>query len=183
MREGIHVSDLVLCLREAYFRKVCPKPPSETQLMFFLDGARRHSALESLSDVRTEVEVEGMGVVGTVDMLGNCPIEFKSTRAAKALPDHYFKQLGYYAALTGSSQGILAVQRLNKRESPFEFYSVEYDAVDIDGLKRDMSVKRASLESALESNSTEGLPMTEESWKCENCLYRAECGVEKEAVQ
>jgi len=107
-RDGIHVSDLIYCLREAYFKKTAPKELTETQLMFFLDGARRHVALQSLSGVECEVRVEGLGIVGTVDMLGTAPIEFKSTRARSGVPDHYLRQLGYYVELRRTTAQLIA---------------------------------------------------------------------------
>lgn len=181
----MHVSDLTLCLRASYFKKAQPKPPTEKQMGFFLDGARRHEALEALGDLHSEVKIYALGVTGTIDMVeGRHPIEFKSTRAQKILSEHWFRQLGYYCALTGSSKGVLVVQRLNlPREdlqkegvSPFEFYDVEYEDSEIRSFLLEIHEGRHRLERALEEMDAESLPKTAETWVCLNCLWKKECG-------
>ena len=174
-RPNIHVTDLIYCLREAYFRRVSPKPLTEDQLSFFLDGSRRHEALQYLSGVECEKPVRGLGIVGTVDIFGNVPIEFKTTRGS-GIPKHYLKQLGYYCVLSGSQSGILVIQRLNNRDNPpFEFYRIEYTRDELLEMAGEIVHRRTILEKALKEGSPEGLPKSEESWKCSRCLWRDEC--------
>ena len=81
IRDGIHVSDLVYCLREAYFRKTNPVAFTEKQLGYFVDGARRHGELQNLLGAKNEVQVERFGVLGSIDVLLDKPCEIKTTRA------------------------------------------------------------------------------------------------------
>lgn len=74
IRGGVHVSDLVYCLREAYYRKVDPVPFTERTLGFFVDGARRHRVLQELLGVESEVKVEKWGVRGSIDVLILTPV-------------------------------------------------------------------------------------------------------------
>ncbi len=175
-REGIHVSNLVYCLREAYWNKVDPAPPTEKTLSFFVDGARRHSVLESLSGARSEVKVERWGIHGTVDMLINGPVEVKTTRAKSGIPDHYLKQLGYYAALMGVNRGYLIIQRLTA-PNPWEFYTVEWTPEEMQALAEDMRKKAKLLQQALKNRTPEILPDPgrDTAWKCRNCLYKKRC--------
>lgn len=176
VREGIHVSDLVYCLRGAYFRKVAPLPFTERQLGFFVDGARRHRVLQDLLDVNFEVPVEKFGVYGSVDVLLDLPLELKTTRARASLPDHYFRQLGYYAVLLGVDGGYLVVMRLNS-EVPWEFYSVGWSGVEMEKMVDEMKTRASLLRRALASKSVECLPKCDSTmdWKCKYCLYSDRC--------
>jgi len=188
-RTGIHVSDLVYCLREAYWKKKDPQPQTVKTLSFFVDGARRHEALQELLDVDSEVEVEKYGVVGHVDMLEEdlfnfIPVEVKTTRSQNSLPEHYLKQLGFYAVLLGVKSGCLVIQRLIN-EDPWEFYLVEWTHEEITELEEEMKHKASLLQNALKNETPEILPKAEQTmnWKCQNCLYKQRCGDETDATE
>lgn len=176
VREGVHVSDLVYCLRGAFFRKVCPVPFTERQLGFFVDGARRHEVLQGLLDVKFEVAVEKFGVRGSVDILLDLPLELKTTRARVSLPDHYFRQLGYYAVLLGVDGGYLVVMRLNS-EVPWEFYTVGWSGEEMKKMMEEMKTRAELLRSALAKRDVVCLPKCGPlmEWKCKYCLYRDRC--------
>ena len=176
IREGIHVSDLVYCLREAYFRKTNPVAFTEKQLGYFVDGARRHGELQNLLGVQKEVEVERFGVQGTIDVLLDKPCEIKTTRARSSLPDHYFTQLGFYCVLNGTCSGYLVVQRL-LNENPWEFYIVEWTPEEITSLEEEMKGKATLLREALALQDFHILPKADSklSWKCHGCSYSDQC--------
>lgn len=93
LREGIHMTDLVLCLRQSLARKLYPLPPTTKQLGYFFDGARRHQALQELygKDNVAEWKGEFEGVSYSIDVYDDYPIEFKTTRANMALSDHWMR--------------------------------------------------------------------------------------------
>jgi len=176
-REEIHVSDLVYCLREAYYRKIEPVDPTLKQLGFFVDGARRHRVLQELLDVESEVKVERYGVVGHIDVLLDGPIEIKTTRARNALPDHYFRQLAYYAVMMNVKHGYLVIQRINAAEDPWEFYRVEWSEEEIKEFDSELKRRADQLRAALNFHDPSMLPEIEDAmrWKCRSCLYRERC--------
>ena len=180
-REGVHVSDLVYCLREAYYRKTDPQPHTETELMFFVDGSRRHIAIQELHGKASEVKVQWGGVKGTIDILEDCPVEIKTTRARAALPEHYFRQLGYYCAMLNMQRGTLLIQRINNLENPWESYRVEWTRRELERLRREIREKRELLERALQTGDPKILPKSDlptyngEPWKCRYCRYREKC--------
>ena len=180
-RPNVSVSDLVYCLREAYYKKTTPKPPTAKQLGFYTDGARRHEVLEVLSELRREVEVEKYGVKGHIDMLKDAPIEYKTTRMRKKLSEHYFLQLGFYATMTESSGGYLIVQRLMAEQDPWELYRVEWSEEEMLNFDCELYTRANLLRSALENKDPSTLPRVEEAmkWKCRNCLYQTECRKER----
>jgi len=176
-RAEIHVSDLVYCLREAYFRKIEPVDPTLKQLGFFVDGARRHKVLQEILGVECEVEVKRYGVVGHIDVMLDAPVEIKTTRARSALPDHYFRQLGFYAVMMNARHGYLVIQRLNAAEDPWEFYRVEWTEEEIKEIDRELKRRADQLRAALNFHDPSMLPEIEEDmrWKCRSCLYRERC--------
>ena len=174
-RPNIGVSDLVYCLREAYFRRIIPKPPTPKQLGFYTDGSRRHVAMEALSGLISEVEVERYGVVGHVDMLKDAgvPIEFKSTRARKNLSESYFLQLAFYSLMLNVKHGYLIVQRLMSEE-PWEFYHVEWTPEEMLNLDYELHSRSSLLRESLEKNDPSTLPKPDVSmeWKCRSCIFK-----------
>lgn len=176
LRDGVHVSDLVYCVREAYYRKTEPRPYTERELGYFVDGSRRHAVIEELADVEHEVKVEKWGITGTVDILLDGPIEVKTTRARNSIPDHYFRQLGYYAVLLGVDHGYLVIQRLNGQD-PWEFYEVHYSQSELWLMENEMRNDANLLYTALRKRAPELLPRvgSDMSWKCDNCKYRDRC--------
>ena len=111
-RPDVHVSDLVLCMRQALYRKLQPLPPTNIEIGFFLDGSRRHLILQSIYGrgiIERKVELEG--VKGSIDIDDEgIPIEFKSTRSnlsRKQVSDHWVRQLIYYMLAINSTNSWL----------------------------------------------------------------------------
>jgi len=177
-RKGVHITDLTYCLLQSFYRKTNPKPHNIRTLQFFVDGARRHEALQELLGIESEVYVKKFGVVGSIDILLEFPVEIKTTRAQKNLPPHYFKQLGFYAVLCGVKEGYLIVQRINcKNNVPWEFYHIQWDNREIEDLERELRDKANLFANALKLNNANSLPKLDSSmqWKCRYCLYTKEC--------
>lgn len=181
-RDGIHVTDLIYCLREVYFRKKYPQPITETELMFFVDGAERHSILAGLAGFEAEKSINYGSVAGTVDMIAEGPVEIKTTRANKGLPPHYLKQLGYYCAMLDVNKGFLLVQRLNNRDSPWDLQSVEWSNKELEDMRSELVTNSTLLMNAIETGNPSKLAKhngdPELSWKCRYCKYVEQCGKE-----
>ena len=179
-RCGIHVSDVLYCLRESYFRKVDPKPHSLRTLGFFVDGARRHEVLQELLNVEAEVKVSKHGVFGTIDMVvdgfSKAPVEIKSTRSKYDISSHYLTQLGFYAVMVGVNEGYLVIQRI-LGDIPWEFYHVVWSEEEIRDLDECLRVRSILLREAFENRNPARLPKVTNlmEWKCRFCDYREEC--------
>lgn len=113
--EGVHVSDLVRCRRQAWYAlNGEPAPPHSTQtLLLFLMGQGHHSLLEAgESEVHLEVTFDGVKITGSVDRQeydsdgAPYPSEVKTTRASAGkmkLPSaHYVEQVASYAVMQGA---------------------------------------------------------------------------------
>jgi len=174
-KEGFFVTDFTYCLKKAYFRRVKPKPFSEQQLGFFLDGSRRHEALQFISGMQSEISFERHGVRGRVDLLAEGPIEFKSTRARSGgvIPSHFLKQCAYYCVLTNRNTCTLVTQFI--LGGRFTFQKLTFSAEELLAYERELVESRCLLEEALTKHDHSGLPCGE-PWQCRSCEYNGECG-------
>jgi len=189
-RTGIHVSDITLCPREACFRKLDPRPLTNTDLNFFTSGKAIHEALQSLlkkypDRFEIEKEVKFGDIVGHIDLFDKTygvPIEAKSARVkTMEVPKaHYLKQLEAYMALTDSNKGIILVQcLLNYEENPFiEFeHTMTDEQLDatMEQLKQDATQLKAGTMNAdpsLVRHINFDLTL---NWKCRYCPYADPC--------
>jgi hypothetical protein len=106
-REGIHVTDLTGCLRQAYYNKVeAPLEYPHEMLNRFL-GTGIHKHIESFADpdlYDSEMPLSAFGLVGTADVVykDGRIIDYKTTRwlTLSRLPyGSHVQQLNIYAAL------------------------------------------------------------------------------------
>jgi hypothetical protein len=174
--KAIHVSDLVYCLKKAYWRRQgYEEAYSEKDLTVRGLGKGHHNFLETLRGAVREAEVERHGVIGHIDMLEDHPIEIKTTRQtieSKNIPEHYLRQLAYYCILTSSDKGFLIVfnvisGRLQVFEANYSGCLGEYEAEFRDRLGR--------LRAALEANDPSLLEGSNFDWECHHCGFRRPC--------
>ncbi len=189
-RTGIHVSDITLCPREACFRKLDPKPLTNTDLNFFTSGKAIHEALQSLvkkypDRFEIEKEVKFGDIVGHIDLFdktNHIPIEAKSARV-KTMTEpkaHYLKQLEAYMALTQADTGIILVQcLLNYEDTPFiEFQhtmTAEQRKKVLSQLQQDaiiLKIGEREQDPALVRHIYYDLSL---NWKCRYCPYAKPC--------
>jgi CRISPR/Cas system-associated exonuclease Cas4 (RecB family) len=175
-RKEIHVSDLTWCLRKAYYRRFQNKKLTPEQLMFFLEGHQRHEGIQSLlgNSRAVEQEVTKYGVVGHLDLLGNYPIEIKSTRSqpGKRINETHLRQLAYYCLLTDSNVCSLITQYIEDNLITFE--QISFSKLELDQYLRDMIEARDVLQFAYDRKSPAQLPMGQE-WQCRNCEFKGTC--------
>jgi len=177
--DKIHVSELILCLRLSYFRRRKPKPPTERELSFYLDGARRHEIIEMLYGEASEVKIEKGGIVGTVDILDDYPVEFKSTRVYKGenFPEHYLRQIAFYMVLLGKREGRFIIQNLlpKKDEVSFGTFKITLSEEKFNEYKEEMIKSANLLKNALLADDPSILPGPKEDWRCRTWQYTANC--------
>lgn len=179
LREGIHVSDLVLCLRQAAARKLYPIPPTQKQLGYFFDGARRHEALQALyGEGIAERKGTFEGVSYSIDIFDGFPIEFKTTRARAAISEHWLRQLSYYMLATGSDRGIIQVQRIMAREeNPFPAFVMTLSLAQKERALAEFRERRDAFAMAIAANDLSLAPILrgDGEWLCRECQYRKRC--------
>lgn len=193
LRNEVHVSDLVLCMRQALFRKLQPMPPTRKQLGYYLDGQRRHETLQKIYG-QGIVEKEGTfeDVKYHIDILDEFPIEFKSTRAKNAISEHWIRQVIYYAIAVNSRKALLQIQRINPRSSSktknakdgdneeenlFPSFLIQLSEQQKDKWSQDFATRRNLFFEAFRSKNPSKLPIYrgDGNWICKECPYKVRC--------
>jgi hypothetical protein len=107
-REGIHVSDLLLCLTKAYYRITDPIVPSERQALIYTTGF----AFQEYMYPKREEEITVDGIILSPDVESG--IEVKSTRGKMDNFNldnhpHWIRQMAAYAKALGRTDYTLVV--------------------------------------------------------------------------
>jgi CRISPR/Cas system-associated exonuclease Cas4 (RecB family) len=173
-RTSIHVTDLTWCLRKAYYRRFQNKKLSPKQLFFFLEGHQRHEGIQSLlGSSNAEKEVCKYDVTGHIDLLGDYPIEIKTTHSApNRINELHLRQLAYYCLLTNSNMCSLITQYIEDNLITFE--QITFSKLELDQYLHEMIEARDILKFAYERKTTAQLPKAQE-WQCRNCEFTNLC--------
>lgn len=173
-KQGIFVTDFTYCLRKAYWRRINPKPLTEKTLNFFVDGNRRHETLQCLLGYQSEVSIQKYGLRGRLDMLGDYPIEIKSTRSDSkyGISPHYKKQCVIYALMTSKPTVCLMIQHIN--EGVFKFYKITYTEAELQEAEQQLLGQIHLLKEALETKNPEKLSYPD-AWECNYCDHKGDC--------
>lgn len=106
VRTGIHTTDLTSCLKKSYFDKKSPVAKKLHTNMLLYIGTITHAMLEGAEDdtFTAEMSVEGLGVVGTADVVYENGVleDFKTTRwmYPQYLPyGKHEQQVNFYAQM------------------------------------------------------------------------------------
>lgn len=187
-RTGIHVSDLTLCLRQSLAQRLYPILPSLERIGYFLDGARRHQTLQELygEDGISEFKGTFEGVSFSIDILDkDTAVEFKTTRAGKAVSEHWPRQLVYYMLAINSLKGILQVQRINYKRvkkgeeplPPLPAYTVTMTKEQAHRNLLEFRDRRDAFKRGLDAKDLALVPIFrgEDEWLCHGCEYRGRC--------
>lgn len=177
-RKGFHVTDLIYCKRKVYYRKVgLMGEEDQSTLLKKTRGRALHALIEGsfLLESKEHI-VEKDGVIGSIDVLGERPIELYTTSKSKVEPQsfaHKIRQLACYSHMLGVNSGTLVVFFLGKR------YQIK--AFDITFSKEELELnwsrilsKKKELEDAIAKSECPE-PEPEYDWECKNCPYSAIC--------
>lgn len=202
VRGGIHVSDLVMCVRRNALKRIEPTPVTMKELNFFTSGRAIGDALQTLAGYdsnrfKAEHEVEWNGIVAHIDIYdsqNNIPIECKSMRVkeVKEPKSHHVDQLKSYMVMVGSNKGVLLYQCLmHFEDKPFVEFEITMTEAEMAQHREWMIVQAEYFRVAVESKdamTVKGvLKDPELNWLCisrdgkPNCPYYDRCKAEKEA--
>ena len=174
-RHSIHLSDL-LAPRKAYFQRILHKPPSITEILYYISGLGIEEKLTRLLGERHVRARTRLGISYSPDLcldispdLGILLTEVKSRR--RALPenneeaiketfDYYLAQLSGYCALDHKNNGLLLVLSLAekvddsyKTEPVLASYLVEYTKRELKERRKELAHLRELLGTALRTKT------------------------------
>ena len=175
----IHRSDLIYCLRKAYFRmKGIEKPKSSPYAPLAIIGKVLHSLMGIYK--RREVVKTKFGFISSIDMLkqDGKPIEVKTTRATVTLEKLHetFKtwreQIGTAILFTNEDIGHLFV--LNVISGELKVYDFSFESeTERTAFKKQLLARKRLLKRALKMDNYRILPCSD--WECKFCEYDEMC--------
>lgn len=187
-REGIHASDLDLCLAKSYWRKTDPIAPTIDQLLLFAIGfALQYIILGKAAETELgPVDSISMTVDGIIN--DEHVIEFKVTR--RSLNKFNLKEQGswlrrtmMYCYAAGRQKAYVTVLFLQGDYKPprpmIESWELEFSGEELYENWQEMLGRKATLEKALWEPMTSellaDLSYTREDWECEKCENFERC--------
>lgn len=180
-RREIHVSDLVYCLRKAYFRRINGSTVTDEQVLHFIRGQSLHALLEKLYP-QNEIIVMYDGFFGTMDAFDpekDAVVELKTVQEMYSVGpyEHHLKQLQYYLTMTDKRIGYLIYLILGQKE--LKVFRVTLTDEDVEDLRKELKKRKALLERALAEKNFEILPVVTD-WQCRYCEFYDICVGKKE---
>ncbi len=178
-REGMHASDLDLCLGKPYYRKTMPLPVSDSSIAAFMLGyAFQHEMTGEPEDI--EGELEGIKVSldsshsnsdGSIDIL-----EFKSTMEALETKDgtrftptrhaHWMRRAMTYCKVFGVNKVRYIILFLIGRK--INEWTVSFSLEEITANWQEMLMRKGIVEKAI-ADKVYPVPDFHESWECAWC--------------
>ena len=204
-REGIHVSSLNLCMREAVFRTIDPKPVDDRELGNYSSGKGIHQAIQDLAkffpkyEVEKEIDykIDGITIKAHIDLYdaeANIPIEAKTVRknrlgnydkatrtwSPEEAKPFNVEQLKMYMALTDASTGYIIYQLLLDYDNfPFRIFEVHMTKEERNEMLENMVTDAFHLQMNIDNKTPENTKHIfnnpDKSWKCSYCKYSIEC--------
>jgi len=182
-REGIHLTDLIFCLRKAFFSKTTQEAFTEERILLYTIGLGWQDKLP-LPNPGQVFEEEGIkfspdGWVEKDD--GRIFIEVKSTRAKTRDPQemkHWVDQLKGYCALGRAREGVLVALHLmgdyRNRKAELKVHRFEFEEEELEEMREYLRGRKEALEKALESREAPP-PEPSYQWECNDCPYKDLC--------
>lgn len=179
-RAGIHATDCIYCLRKAYFNKVDPLPPTQTELFYYLLGLGLQDALmPRQAGVSNEIQKDGILLnPDYYNPTSRVVAELKTTRMTvktveeKGLPDGWVRQMMAYANALGTKSAILILLPIIKPE--IISYVLKFELTELQQNWGDILTSAKYLQVALDSKEPRALPRGE-AWETRNCRYKLRC--------
>ena len=192
-RDGIHVSDINLCLRETVFRRLRPQAITDREIGFFTVGRSIHDSIQTLakSNLKYEIEKEinydagGLTIKAHIDLYDkekNIPIEAKSARNKDIVEPKSFhiEQLQMYMTLVGSDLGYIIYQLLlDYNDFPFRVFEVRMTKEErikmLDKMVTDAFHLQMNIDLKTPENTRHVFNDETKNWKCQYCHFNQEC--------
>lgn len=177
-RQGIHLSDL-LHPKRACWQKVEPKPLTNDEILYFLQGRSHEAAFLHVSALKHGEQREHLDILYTPDIFQGFPCESKTRRAFPAeegreaeVYDLYLRQVKGYCALSDIDMGWLHVWTVaekvdasHKTKPGLHCYEVRFDREELREYLKDLVTTKVILERAIDQRTPHILPDCE-TWMC-----------------
>lgn len=196
-RDGIHVSDINLCLRETVFRRIDPQKLTDREVGLFTVGRAIHDAIQTLAKQNPNYEVEkeinldigGLILRAHIDLFDKkrkIPIEAKTQRKKRLTetgpeePKPFnIEQLMMYMTLTDSDVGYIVYQMLLDYNNSFRVFEVRMTKQEREIMLQKMIDDAFHLQMNIDLKTPENTKHIalnpDKNWKCQYCHYMNKC--------
>lgn len=169
-REGIHLSDLEMCLKASYFRRVNPQPLSVEQAIMFATGLGTQEYMYPKEEVTYELD----GILCSPDAHA---IEVKTYRGnpkgfSPANMPHWIWRMKGYCKVLGVNTYTLDVAFIMSNTA--KSYQFEFTQNEIDLMWEEALIRKDIFARALTSN-TPPTPDFHPDWLCKKCEHVGSC--------
>ncbi len=177
-RTGVHVSDVLYCLRKTFFRRTLGTESTRRQELLYVTGTAIHYYLQP-EQGETSIELDGLSA--SPDVLDG--EEIKSTRmsAGKFVPSDQPKwiaqMMAYCKALRRKKFELVVFFICGDYKPPFpdlKSWSFEFTQSEIDENWKRLVKRKDALVVALEKGDVSGLESGED-WECKECECAIPC--------
>ncbi len=165
-----HVSDLIFP-RKTYFEMLYGRKITDTAIGFWFTGVAFHTELQRILGIESaEKEVKKNGIVAHIDHFDKVLLEIKTSRkwTIPTEPEpHYIRQVGDYAALTGTTNPKIVViyptagrTWEGKDSSTVEIaaWELQFTKQELGDISEDMEITIAEIKKAVYKKDPSGLP-------------------------
>jgi len=200
--EPPHLSDIIHCPKQSYFKKIMGVSHNMRTLSYFFDGKAMHMMLQYLFDRylpgrflmenRTNVDDKIVFTPDIIDKEKNTIIEFKTARSPvindAPRPDH-IEQLKAYMAFTRIYNGVVLYHLITKeQENLFTAHRVQITPLEALEIREHWLKEAASLQFAVKNNNKHLARNIADdyskNWMCNGyCDYLQYCDEGKAAVE
>lgn len=171
-RTGVHVSDLLYCLRKTYFRRVYDIPVTDRMQLLFAIGYSMHNYLHP---GQGEESVEVDGIICSPDNTGEAE-EIKTTRSnsdrftPEDMPHWIQQMMAYCKALKTTTYKLMVYFICGNYKPPFptlRTFEYKFSAKEIEDNWNWLLKRRDILLKALEDEKPPARDC--EPWECKEC--------------
>ena len=165
-REGIHLSDLIHCPRQSYFKVILGAKHNERTLAYFFDGAGIHLIMQKLFDKYhpNRFKIENTQKINDIltftpdiiDTYTNTILEVKTARSTvinyKPRADHV-EQLKAYMAFNKTYNGVVFYHLITKEQTNlFTPYKIQITPLEAEEIRAHWLKEAESLQYAITHN-------------------------------
>lgn len=200
-REGIHLSDLIHCPRQSYFKVILGVKHNERTLAYFFDGAGIHMILQKLFDkyypdrfkIENTQKIDGIlqFTPDVIDTYTDTILEIKTARSPVIVdaprPDHV-EQIKAYMAFNNMYNGVVFYHLITaQQENLFTGHRVQITPIEAEKIRKHWLSEAEDLKFAIRHNDkTLARHIADDwgkNWMCNGyCDYLEYCDEGKAAV-
>jgi len=182
----VHITDLLVCLAQAYFRKVDPIPPTREAQSRMAIGSALGEYIQNRLNISAEVPIFLRDIHGRMDGVFKPDGEFLEIKTTfrslrDQIPPHYLAQMKSYALMSNKNEASLAIVHIKNTDSKApviletECWKVFFSESELQRWEEEILFRADVLKAALQAQAPPPVFSPVEDWACKVCEYKDRC--------